>query len=51
MKLYNMEESKILVVIGVLSVILIGIAVYLFILDKKVKSMEDKLEEIKKSKK
>ena len=46
-----MEESKILVVIGVLSVILIGIAVYLFILDKKVKSMEDKLEEIKKSKK
>jgi len=51
MKLYNMEESKILVVIGVLSVILIGIAVYLFILDKKVKSMENKLEEIKKSKK
>ena len=43
-----MEETKIFVVITVLSTVLIGLAVYLFWLDRRVTKME---KEINKSKK
>lgn len=42
-----MEETKIFVVITVLSTVLVGLAVYLFWLDKRVSKME---KEIKKNK-
>jgi len=46
-----MEESKIYVVIAVLSIILIGIAIYLFVLEKKIKSVEKKMDELKTNQK
>lgn len=36
-----MTDSKIIVVIAVLSIILLGIGVYLFYLDKKIGKLED----------
>lgn len=42
-----MEENKIFVVIAVLSIILVGIAVYLFALEKKIKSVEKRMDELK----
>ena len=42
-----MEENKIFVVIAVLSIILVGIAVYLFSLEKKIKSVEKRMDELK----
>lgn len=38
-------SGKIYVVVGVLAIIFIGIATYLFILDRKISSVEKKLEE------
>ena len=38
-----MEESKIYIVIAVLSVILLGIGFYLNSLDRKVKKLEDEI--------
>lgn len=46
-----MEENKIYVVIAVLSIILIGIAIYLFVLEKKIKSVEKRMDEIKTNQK
>jgi CcmD family protein len=40
-----MEESKIFVVITVFSTILIGLAVYLFWLDRRVTKMEKEIKE------
>ena len=42
-----MDENKIFVVIAVLSIILIGIAIYLFALERKIKATEKKLDELK----
>ena len=42
-----MEENKIFVVIAVLSIILVGIAIYLFALEKKIKSVEKRMDELK----
>lgn len=39
-----MEETKIFVVITVLSTVLIGLAVYLFWLDKRVSKMEKEIK-------
>ncbi len=39
-----MEEGKLFVVIIVLSIILTGIAVYLFFLDKKIRKIEDRVD-------
>ncbi len=39
-----MEESKIFIVIAVLSIILIGIGIYLYSLDRKVKKLEDEIK-------
>jgi len=39
-----MEESKIYIVIAVLSVILLGIGFYLNSLDRKVKKLEDEIK-------
>lgn len=39
-----MEESKIFVVIAVLSTVLIGLAVYLFWLDRRVTRMEKEIK-------
>ena len=41
-----MEENKIYVVIAVLSIILVGIAIYLFALEKKIKSVEKRMDDI-----
>ena len=38
------KEGKIYVVIGVLSIVLIGVLVYLFTMDKKLKNLEDQLK-------
>lgn len=40
-----MEEGKLFVVIGVLSLILVGIAVYLFVIDKKVSRLIQKMKD------
>ena len=40
-----MEEGKLFVVIGVLSLILVGLAVYLFVIDKKVSRLVEKMKE------
>jgi CcmD family protein len=40
-----MEESKIFIVIAVLSIILIGIGIYLNSLDRKVKKLEDEINQ------
>lgn len=42
-----MEETKIFVVIIVLSTVLIGLAVYLFWLDRRVSKMEKEINENK----
>jgi CcmD family protein len=42
-----MEESKIFVVITVLSTVLIGLAVYLFWLDRRVTKMEKEINNSK----
>jgi CcmD family protein len=42
-----MEETKIFVVITVLSTVLIGLAVYLFWLDRRVSKMEKEINENK----
>jgi len=42
-----MEETKIFVVITVLSTVLIGLAVYLFWLDRRVTKMEKEINENK----
>ena len=42
-----MDENKIYVVIAVLLIILLGIAFYLFFLEKKIKSVEERMEELK----
>ena len=39
------DQSKIFVVIGVLSIILIGIGVYMFVIDRKLTKLEKKIEE------
>jgi len=39
-----MEETKIFVVIAVLSTVLIGLAVYLFWLDRRVSKMEKEIK-------
>lgn len=39
-----MEETKIFVVIAVLSTVLIGLAVYLFWLDRRVSKMENEIK-------
>jgi CcmD family protein len=39
-----MEETKIFVVITVLSTVLIGLAVYLFWLDRRVSKMENEIK-------
>jgi CcmD family protein len=39
-----MEENKIFVVIAVFSIILIGLAAYLFWLDKRVSKMEKEIK-------
>ena len=39
------DQNKIFVVAAVLSIILIGIAVYLFVLDRKMKQLEKKINE------
>lgn len=39
-----MEETKIFVVIAVFSIILIGLAAYLFWLDKRVSKMEKEIK-------
>lgn len=41
-----MDDSKMYVVIAVLCVILLGIAVYLFLLDKKVSSLQKDMEKL-----
>jgi CcmD family protein len=43
-----MEESKIFVVIAVLSTVLIGLAAYLFWLDRRVTKMEKEINDSKK---
>ena len=43
------SDGKIWVVIGVVALIFLSLAVYLFILDRKVKKVEDKIKEIRKS--
>ncbi|MFA5973850.1 MAG: CcmD family protein [Lentimicrobiaceae bacterium] len=43
-----MEETKIFVVITVLSTVLIGLAVYLFWLDRRVTKMEKEINENKR---
>ncbi|HNW54370.1 MAG TPA: CcmD family protein [Bacteroidales bacterium] len=43
-----MEETKIFVVITVLSTVLIGLAVYLFWLDRRVTKMEKEINNSKK---
>ncbi|MGC8864440.1 MAG: CcmD family protein [Bacteroidales bacterium] len=40
-----MFANKLFVVIGVISLILIGLFIYLFLLDKKTRRLEQKLEE------
>ena len=40
-----MEESKLFVVIAVLTIILVGIAIYLFFLDRKVSKLYKKMED------
>ena len=40
-----MEEGKLFVVIGVLSLILVGLVVYLFVIDKKVSRLVQKMKE------
>ena len=40
-----MDETKLYVVIGVLSIILIGLGIYLFSLDRKIKKLEDQINE------
>ncbi len=42
-----MEESKIFVVITVLSTVLIGLAIYLFWLDRRVTKMEKEINNSK----
>lgn len=44
-----MEETKIFVVITVLSTVLIGLAVYLFWLDRRVTKMEKEINNSKKA--
>lgn len=44
-----MEETKIFVVITVLSTVLIGLAVYLFWLDRRVTKMEKEINNSKKT--
>jgi len=39
-----MEESKIFVVILVLSTVLIGLGIYLFMLDRRIKKMENEIK-------
>jgi CcmD family protein len=39
-----LENGKILVVVAVLSVILVGIFVYLFVMDKKIGKLEDEIK-------
>jgi len=39
-----MEETKIFVVILVLSTVLVGLAVYLFLLDRRVSKMEKEIK-------
>jgi hypothetical protein len=39
------EDGKIWVVIGVMALIFIALAVYLFLLDRKVKKLEDKIND------
>lgn len=39
------DQSKIYVVVAVLSIILVGIAIYLVSLDGKIKKLEKKMEE------
>lgn len=46
-----MRESSIFIVIGVLSVILIGIAIFLIITERKVKKLESQMNDFQKSKK
>lgn len=43
-----MEETKIFVVITVLSTVLVGLAVYLFWLDRRVTKMEKEINNAKK---
>jgi hypothetical protein len=40
-----MEEGKLFVVIAVLSLILVGLAVYIFVIDKKVNRVVKKMKE------
>jgi hypothetical protein len=40
-----MEEGKLFVVIAVLSLILVGLAVYIFVIDKKVNRVVQKMKE------
>ena len=47
-ELHTMEETKIFVVITVLSTVLIGLAVYLFWLDRRVTKMEKEINNSKK---
>ena len=39
------DQNKIYVVVAVLAIILIGIAVYMFALDGKLKKLEEKIKE------
>ena len=39
------DQNKIFVVIGVLSIILIGIGVYMFVIDRKLTKIEKKIED------
>ncbi|MCB0510421.1 MAG: CcmD family protein [Chitinophagales bacterium] len=38
------KSNKMIAVVGVLAIILLGIAVYLFSLDKKLKKLEEKID-------
>jgi hypothetical protein len=40
-----MEEGKLFVVIAVLSLILVGLAVYIFVIDKKLNRVVQKMKE------
>ena len=42
------DQSKIFVVVAVLSIILLGIGIYLNILDRKLKKLEDEIEKEEK---
>jgi CcmD family protein len=40
-----LENGKIMVVVAVLALILVGIVVYLFFIDKKIRKLEKEVEE------